>query len=354
VTQADVPPAGGWRQLAEMIEYLASPLLDDLIVQYVRLMPGISPEMINWRYKANVEGPGLIGQAVLNAKVIGMTPFMRERLTCGGGGSMLAFHAIDTVVDEEARGKGVFVQLGRITCDAARDAGAQVVYGFPNAAAARGWFKHNGWTDHGRAPFMVSPLRTGLFMRKLLKRQLINVPLPRVPSRLRAVTTVTRFDERFDELWHAFAAGIGCAVDRTSAYLNWRVARHPASPYTTLAVEEGGRLIAYVIYRTAMKHDGHLGYVMEAMAMPGRQATLADLLRWVRRDLAQRGVDAIMAQCLRHSPNFGAYRRAGFWPIPDRIVPIEVHFGSVALTPAGEVSSRRENWYLSYLDSDSA
>jgi hypothetical protein len=35
-------------------------------------------------------------------------------------------------------------------------------------------------------------------------------------------------------------------------------------------------------------------------------------------------------------------------------VPIEIHFGSLALAPQGAISERRENWYLSYLDSDSA
>lgn len=336
-----------------MIEYLTTPFLDELIAHYSSLMPGVPLEVLNWRYKSNVEGQALIGQAVMDGAVIGMTPFMRVKLK-GRAGSLPAYHAIDTVVAPVARGKGVFAHLGHTTCEAARENGAKVVYGFPNAAAAKGWFKHNNWVNHGRAPFMILPLRAGLFAQKLFKRRLIDIPIPHMPTSLRAVTTVTRFDSSFDALWEAFSKNIGCAVDRTSAYLNWRFNRFPGSPYTTVAVKEGDKVLAFVTSRTAMKHDGHLGYIMEAMALPGREATLVQLLRWVRRDLAQRGVDAIMAKCFPHSPNYKAFRRAGFWSIPDRIVPIEIHFGSLALAPEGEISNRRENWYLSYLDSDSA
>lgn len=336
-----------------MIEYLATPLLDGMIAQYAQLMPSISADTLIWRYKANVAGPGLIGQAVEDAKILGMTPFMRVMLK-GGDGVLPAFHAIDSIVAPEARGKGLFASLGKVTCLEAREAGAQLVYGFPNAAAAKGWFRHNGWVNHGRAPYMVSPLRSGIFLRRLFKRLAIDLPLPRLPSRLRSVTTITRFDQRFDTLWQHFSKCIGCAVERSSAYLNWRVARHPDLPYTTVAVEEEGALVAYVVYRTAMKHDGHLGYIMEAMALPGRDGVLVDLMRWVKRDLAQRGCDAVMAMCFSHSANYKLYRRAGFWTIPDKVAPIEVYFGSLAFAPAGHISDSKENWYLSYLDSDSA
>lgn len=336
-----------------MIEFITTPFLEELVAQYALLMPSVPPEVLNWRYKTNIGGQALIGQALMDGKIVGMTPFMRVGLKSRDV-RLSAYHAIDTVVHPDARGKGVFVSLGRATCEAAREQGAKIVYGFPNAAAAKGWFKHNNWVNHGRAPFMVAPLRTGLFAEKLLKRRLLDIPIPRLPSRLTSVTTITRFDNSFDDLWAAFSKDIGCAVNRTSAYLNWRFNQYPSSPYSTVAVQDGPKTVAFVTYRTAKKHGGYLGYVMEAMALPGKEATLVQLLRWVRDELARAGVDALMAKCFPHSPNYASYRHAGFWRIPDRIVPIEIHFGSLALAPEGEVSNKRENWYLSYLDSDSA
>lgn len=336
-----------------MIEFFTTPFIDELLVQYALLMPRVRPDVLKWRYRSNVGGQALIGQATMDDKTIGMTPFMRVSLK-GQGEALHAYHAIDTIVHPDARGKGVFVNLGQVTCEAARLQGAKIVYGFPNAAAAKGWFKHNGWVNHGRAPFMIAPLRTGIFEQRLLQRRLFDFPLPRRRSRLAAVEAVEHFDDSYDELWRSFSHSIGCAVDRNSAYLNWRFNAYPGSPYSTIAVKENGKAIAFVTTRTAMKHGGHLGYVMEAMSLRGREAELVELLRWVRQDMAGRGIDAMMAKCFPHSPNYQAYRSAGFWPIPDSIVPIEIHFGSLSLASEGEISSRRENWYLSYLDSDSA
>lgn len=336
-----------------MIEYLATPFVDELIAHYNTLMPSIPLEVLNWRYRNNVEGPGLIGQAVMGDKVVGMTPFMRVRLK-GEHAPINAFHAIDTIVAPEARGKGVFVELGRATCAAARDAGAKLVYGFPNAAAAKGWFKHNNWIDHGRAPFMVCPVRSGLFLERAVGRRVVDFKFPSLPTTLKEVVTVSRFDSAYDELWKQFSHNINCAVDRSSAYLNWRFARAPQSPYHTVAIKEADKVIAFVTSRTAMKHCGHMGYIMEAMCQPGREKTLLALLRWVKRDLARAGVDAIMAMCFPHSSTYRTFRQAGFWTIPDRVAPIEVHFGALPLSPEGDAAATKENWYLSYLDSDSA
>ena len=337
-----------------MIEFFATPFVEELIAHYGQLMPAISAEVLQWRFKNNVEGPSLIGQAVLGSAVVGMTPFMRVRMKGADDDRLQAFHAIDTIVALEARGKGVFGELGRITCEAAADAGAKFVYGFPNAAAASGWFKHNNWINLGRAPFMVNPVRTGLFLEKLIGRRLLDIRLPFIPTSLKEVVVISRFDPGFDDLWKEFSKNLTCAVDRGSAYLNWRLARAPSSPYHTVAVKEGQSIVAFVTSRTAMKHGGHIGYIMEAMCLPGREKTLLALLRWVKRDLARAGVDAIMAMCFPHSPTYRTLRKAGFWTIPDKVVPIEVHFGALPLTPEGQVAGKRENWYLSYLDSDSA
>lgn len=336
-----------------MIEFLTTPFMEDLLVQYALLMPGVRPDVLKWRYRSNIGGQALIGQAKMNGETIGMTPFLRVSLK-GQAKPLHAYHAIDTIVHPDARGKGVFVSLGQVTCEAARQQGAKIVYGFPNAAAAKGWFKHNNWVNHGRAPFMVSPLRSGIFEQRLFGRRLVDVPLPRRRSRLQSVETVEHFDDSFDALWASFSKDIPCAVDRSSAYLNWRFNAYPGKPYTTVAVRESGRVVAFATTRTATKHGGQLGYVMEAMSLRGHEDTLCDLLRRVRQDMVEQGMDAIMAKCFRHSPNYRAYRRAGFWFIPDSIVPIEIHFGSLALSDEGEISNRRENWYLSYLDSDSA
>ncbi|MBM4780049.1 MAG: hypothetical protein GQE15_20280 [Archangiaceae bacterium] len=61
----------------------------------------------------------------------------------------------------------------------------------------------------------------------------------------------------------------------------------------------------------------------------------------------------MIAWCLEHSPNHRAYRSNGFFPLPERLRPIELHVGVRSLAAPAEANlGNRRNWYLSYLDSD--
>jgi len=60
-----------------------------------------------------------------------------------------------------------------------------------------------------------------------------------------------------------------------------------------------------------------------------------------------------LAWCFRHSPNFSAYLRSGFFPFPARIRPTELHLGVRAFDDSiRALLGERKSWYLSYLDSD--
>jgi hypothetical protein len=70
-------------------------------------------------------------------------------------------------------------------------------------------------------------------------------------------------------------------------------------------------------------------------------------------ELADGGADALLAWCLPSSPNFSAYLRASFLPLPQRLRPVELHFGVRAFGPNVEaIVANRSRWYISYLDSD--
>ena len=68
---------------------------------------------------------------------------------------------------------------------------------------------------------------------------------------------------------------------------------------------------------------------------------------------AGEGLNVALAWCFRHSPNARAHFRAGFFPLPERLRPIELHFGVRVLDESlTQVLRDRRNWYISYCDSD--
>jgi hypothetical protein len=68
---------------------------------------------------------------------------------------------------------------------------------------------------------------------------------------------------------------------------------------------------------------------------------------------ARQGAEAALAWCPRAAPNYRAYRKAGFLPVPARLRPIEINFGARSLTPESEAAAAPDaRWYVSFLDSD--
>ena len=84
---------------------------------------------------------------------------------------------------------------------------------------------------------------------------------------------------------------------------------------------------------------------------PGAGAgVMAPLLAQAMVRMREAGADVVLAWSMDHSFNRKAFRRLGFFTLPERLRPIELHFG---VRPLGDAPvTDRNNWYLSYCDSD--
>ena len=343
------------------IRYTIRPFGPDIKAAYERLFPHSGAEktarQLSWRFESNPHGPGLfaVAQAAgADDRIVGMIALVATRLNIGDS-LVPAYQAIDTVVDPAYRGRGVFVGLGKVAQDAALH-GGRILWGFPNANAAPGWFGRLGWTNLGTVPFMVRPLRTGYFLRKLHPALgKIDLSLIRVRRVARAMHhDIERFDHRADDLWQTSRTPAGVAVERSSDWLNWRLIDKPGTAYRNVALrDESDRLEAFVSTCVLDKHGGRICYVMEAMGAPSATLGLARLLRDEVAEAARQGADAALAWCPKFAPNRAAYRRAGFLPLPERLRPVAINFGARRL--AGAIAPEVEDvsqWYVSYLDSD--
>lgn len=332
---------------------------------YERLLPEqtqlIEKGKLEWKLQRCPAGIGLVALASspeAEHSVIGLNAFQPTRLKIGQK-RILAFQSMDTVVDPVARGQGVFTRLIQTFYAAADQHGGAALYGVASRTSAPGFFNKLGWTRLGSAPFLIKPLRAGYFARRLMGR--VGSIFDSLPLSIAEVDPdprirrIERFGPEVDSLWDAFAAKIPCAVDRTHEMLNWRFADHPAAHYETLAVDSpDGALRAFVTWHLARnKHGGTIGYIMEAMGKPDANLEVARLITAAVAEMRHSGADVVLAWSAPHAPNYKAFRRAGFWPMPDKIRPIELYFGARALMPeATPVVAGAEAWYISYFDSD--
>ena len=96
------------------------------------------------------------------------------------------------------------------------------------------------------------------------------------------------FDESFDDLFERVAAVVPCLAEKDAAFLRWRYGPgSPQAPVTILGVRPGGRLLGYAVLRGASK--GQDGYVLDLVALPGRQDVARALLRGATRHFRAAG-----------------------------------------------------------------
>ena len=327
------------------IDIEMEPFSDALRDAYRELLPEISHEKLDWRFVRNPAAGHGFATARAEGKIVGINAFMALRLRLNGA-LVPAYQSMDTVVAHICRGQGLFTRLLHCFYQAVPAAGAALLYGFPNSNSAHGFFHKLGWKRLGTPPFLIKPLRSGYFLKLLDVPLAFKRKLPPV-----RIVVIDRFDEKADALWqsHRFA----CAVERDAAYLNWRLADHPDARYTSkAALAADGSWDAFISYIALEKHGGRIGYVMEALARPGKEAALDALLRDMSNDMIGQRVDAILAWCPAHAPNHAAYRRRGFWPLPGKLRPIQLHFGYKPLLTGEQPVLSALDWYVSYLDSD--
>jgi hypothetical protein len=297
---------------------------------------------VEWTFASGTGGYCPFSVVRSRQGIIGMSAYIRARIKLGDAEG-IACQAVDSYVSEAARGKGMFTKLAAAFGREAPAAGIDVIWGFPNANAAPAWFGRLGWKSHGQVPFLFKPLRAGYFFRKIGAS--IDFPITR--HRDHNLPAATGLDESVTEVWLRFSKRIGCAIVRDEHFLRHRLFGAPHSEEYRVVVEteaEG----AIVASRTVEKHGGKIGYILDAMGGKAIRGLLCSELGRMRAA----GADVALAWCFPWSPNYGAYRGAGFLPLPERLRPIEIGFGSRAYSARGAITDRRESWYLSYLDSD--
>ncbi len=319
------------------------PLGEELVAAYVasgmeRGMAG--RRAMEWAFSGN---PAPFAVARHGGMIVGMSGYIQSRMQFGENAGSAA-QAVDTFVSESMRGQGIFTRLAQAYDEHARQSGTDLVWGFPNDNAAPAWFGKLGWHRHGQVPFMIKPLRTGFFFRKL--RLPIDVPL--TFARDQHVEAVTEIGEWGDALWDRVASKVGVGTIRDRAFLQHRICDAPQASQYRVVADTATNSPSLVATREADKHGGRIAYVMEALGGP----SLLPLLMSELGRLASRGIEVALAWSYPWSPSYRDLRRAGFLPLPERLRPIRIWFGSAPRTTRAERANGERQWYLSYLDSD--
>lgn len=311
-------------------------------------------ESLNWAYCS----PGRQGWAAIardkhqDSKIVGVMAIVPMTLSTAEG-PVQSYQAVDLVVDPAYRGRGLFSGMARKLLDGAAELGGALVWGFPNESAAHAWFNRFGWIRLGLAPFMVRPLRSGFALRHLapaLGR--LDVPLIRVRRGKPRGRVVERFGSEADRLWKRVAPQLGCAVERDSSWLNWRLFDRPHACYRTVgAYDADDEMTAFVSSTIAPRYGSKALFMLEALGRDDH-APLSSLIREELAQGAADGAEIALCWCPPGAPGRKAYRKAGFLPLPARLRPTQTYHGVKPLQPLPDQLVSSSGWYVSFLDFD--
>ncbi len=269
------------------------------------------------------------------------------------GETHLCAQSLDTITDINYRGQGVFTKLANISYQKAQDISLSLVYGFPNGNSIHGFKKKLEWEVLDPVPFLIKPLNTSYFTNKFkFSKWLSNVKLKSFKNHKSKYTLVEKFEfpEAVNSVWDEFSKDIKVAVKRDKTYLDWRYIDKPNEDYKILhAYNENNDYLGFVVYTVKTKHGGKIGYIMELIY---KDDAGKGLLREAVKQIANQKADTILSWCLEVSPNYEAFKSSGFFNLPEKLRPIELHFGARGFGQVSKDINQRNNWYLSYSDSD--
>jgi hypothetical protein len=284
------------------------------------------------------------------------------------GKPVLGLLSLDTATDPDFGRQGIFTTLARQLYEQAAEE-APIVFGFPNASSAPGFYRKLGWVELRPLPLLIRPLGNakqalGAWRPKLAPvGSLIALLTPLIRAFEHAVKLTAErgsasvqplesFSGWTDDLWAQLSPDLGTCAVRDATYLNWRFC---SSPYTyhRYVLHRGTAPIGFAVTAFRPSRVGKLAYLMELMAPKNDRAGARLLLAHAFLDAAHRGATAMLTLATRRHPHRRAMLQSGFVPSPEHL-NTNLSFG-VRDNGPGSVPNNLfhiDDWYLSGADLD--
>jgi GNAT superfamily N-acetyltransferase len=273
----------------------------------------------DWQYRNNPaahRGEPLIWVAREGGSVVGQYAAIPVIANIEGR-EIEAAWGTDAMVAPERQRQGLGEQLFR-TWD--RNVGAALGLGL--SESSHRLFQKLRWPDLGTVPSLAKPLSRRALRRATWSRTLnrlisaLTLPWVRLVARPRPVTeeirAISRFDDRFTDLWARVAGKFTFAVRRDARYLNWKYVQPPHVRYHIAALIRGDRADGYIVYRHVREPLGRTTRLVDLLTDPDDEPGVLALLRWLDREARAADSDRIRTY-ITHATFRRLLRKSGYY-----------------------------------------
>jgi hypothetical protein len=274
----------------------------------------------------------------------------------------LAGMVCDVMTHADARGKGMFTELGRFALAEMERTPLDFVMGYPIRPEVMGGHLRAGWSVAFEMPMYLKPLRADAILRsKDLGRltlpvnlgisayQRLIAPRPRAGCECRVGSPSELVgSEEFADFVQRWSGTVKNHLVKSPEFYAWRLGA-PGTRYRAFAVYRANQVLAVAIGRVTNLHDVPSFALLDVMCLEREQAALPVLYRHVLREARGAGAEAIVTMMSRDCARRYRLIRFGFVKSP---FTFKLILRSLSDSLAVETLSTEQDWHLMWIDSD--
>lgn len=321
-----------------------------------------------WQFMDNPIGEPIIVIGEEDSKVIGQCTLLPTTISIKGE-EVLAGESIDTMINKEFRGKGLYEEMAIKSYEIGKEEGMKIRVGFPTQEAYKGLFGDlidaKFVTD---IPLFINIYKMENFLIGIVKLRILAKILA-IPSLLitkfiyrekkikiredYVIKEIYEFNEEFDILWDKIKINSPIMTKRSSEYLNWRIKDHPTIDYKTFAAYVNDKLVGYIVLKSEKRKvrknaDLYVGTIVDMVGID--EDVISALYFQAKKYFKSLNIDFVVSwasDSMKYRQlliDLGFYKTKGGLPFVVKELSgdkeLEDYIGA------------EENWYLMPIDSD--
>ncbi len=268
----------------------------------------------------------------------------------------------DVMTHSQARGKGVFTELGRFSLAEMRATNLSFLTGYPIRPGVMGGHLRVGWQVAFELPMYLKPLKANAILR--LKHLSLLAPLANIGIASYRATRRTRpgseyeirigvprellREPAFEAFVERLSADIRNHLLKSVDFYDWRLGA-PGTHYQAFLVYRDDTVVAAAVGRRACLHGIPSFALIDVMVLKGEEAALDVLYHDIDDEARHQSAEAIVTMMSRRRAQEYRLKRSGFLKSP--FVFKLILYSLDDATPF-EAISDEENWHLMWIDSD--
>lgn len=341
----------------------------DMVIEFIKKYYGDSEvstkEFFVWQHEKSPAGSAVIRLAKNDlGKVVGFYCVIPQWFKIGGK-KVKGSVSVNTLVDDEYRGRGIFTKLANDCYEDCIKRDISFTIGFPNQNSYSGFVKKLDFNELPELPLLIYPLSfEGLIIKKIGNNMVgklasyFGTGLDRLwrnnVTESVNVKEVSELNEDFVKFSHVIDKQFNNATVRDRFFIKWRTGL-PHREYKILCYFEKKEILGYVILRTKVQDNIKSGFMVDfVIADKYRFSEIGkELLKGAIFYFKKEMVELIGCLVVENSLEYKIMRKYGFVACPKilRPQPFKVitkwHIGKVPKNFNDPI-----NWFLTMIDYD--